>query len=189
MKKNSSCRILIVEDCDDQANLLRLLLDRDDYEIDVAADGVDALEKLKTFKPSLVITDLLMPRMDGFELCAALKNDSSLGDIPVLVLTTQGEIKDVLNALQAGANFYFTKPFDRQFLRDWVFLFCSQVRSREFPADEIEKFQFITGSQTLSVNRRHALEFLLNNFKRLNLKKASCFKVLSEMTRNGNPRP
>ena len=128
--KISSCRILIVEDCDDQANLLRLLLDSDDHQIEVAGDGVDALEKLKTFKPSLVITDLVMPRMDGFELCAALKNDSSLHDIPVLVLTTQGEIKDVLNALQAGANFYFTKPFDRQFLRDWVSLFCSQARSR-----------------------------------------------------------
>ena len=101
--------ILIVEDSPTQTKLLRLILEEKGYIIDSALNGVKALECIRRQKPNLVITDIIMPEMDGFALCKALKSDPDLKHIPVMLLTSLSDPQDVIKALQAGADNFSDK--------------------------------------------------------------------------------
>lgn len=108
--------ILIVEDSPTQAEKLRYLLEQQGYRARVAKNGSEALSLLQEFRPSLVITDVLMPMMNGYELCAAIKKQERIRDIPVILLTSLSDPKDVVEALKCGANNFITKPYDNAYL-------------------------------------------------------------------------
>ncbi len=100
--------ILVVDDEPQITRVLRTTLNAQGYEIRVANDGETALEILKDFTPDLVITDLMMPNMNGIELCRRLRKVSQ---VPVLVLSVRGEERSKIEALDSGADDYITKPF------------------------------------------------------------------------------
>jgi len=104
-------RILLAEDDND----LRFLLERvlgTFAEVVAVVDGVDALMKLEEgFEPHLLITDVMMPRLDGMQLLEAVKNRPETSKIPVIVLTAKGTPKDVISGINKGARSYITKPF------------------------------------------------------------------------------
>jgi PAS domain S-box-containing protein len=108
--------ILIVEDSPTQAESLKHLLQRKGYRVMVADDGDQALEFLGERKPTLVITDILMPGMDGYELCKRIKSDEINGDIPVILLTSLANSEDVLEGLACGADNFITKPYSEEYL-------------------------------------------------------------------------
>jgi len=108
--------ILIVEDSPTQTKLLRLILEENGYIVNSAPNGVKALEHIRNKKPDLIITDVVMPEMDGFALCKALKSDPDLRLIPVMLLTSLSNPQDVINGLQAGADNFLTKPYEGAFL-------------------------------------------------------------------------
>ncbi len=114
MKKETS--ILIVEDSPTQALVLRHLLEEREYRVKAAESGKEALKILERHKPSLIISDIVMPEMDGFELTAAIKRDKRLCDIPVILLTALSDPEDVIRGLEAQVDFYLTKPYDDEFL-------------------------------------------------------------------------
>jgi PAS domain S-box-containing protein len=109
-------RILIAEDSATQAEQLRYLLEQQGFCPLVAADGLRALEIARNRKPALVIADILMPAMDGYELCRQIKADTTLREIPVILLTSLSDANDVLEALKCGANNFLTKPYDSSHL-------------------------------------------------------------------------
>ncbi len=109
-------RILIVEDSPTQALVLRHLLEERGYLVDAAASGKEALEILRRHKPTLIISDIVMPEMDGFELTGAIKKDKGLSEIPVILLTALSDPEDVIRGLEAQVDFYLTKPYDDDFL-------------------------------------------------------------------------
>jgi len=109
-------RILIVEDSPTQALALRHLLEERGYRVDAAASGKEALEVLRRRKPTLIISDIVMPEMDGFELTGAIKKDKGLREIPVILLTALSDPEDVIRGLEAQVDFYLTKPYDDDFL-------------------------------------------------------------------------
>jgi CheY-like chemotaxis protein len=113
-------RILIVDDDEDARILLIRALDKSALTVDVltAGDGVRALELLEEARPHALITDVMMPRMDGFRLCAAVRADPATADIPVIVLTALESERDRQRGLSAGADSYFTKPFNWRVLTD-----------------------------------------------------------------------
>ena len=80
-------------------------------DVTVATDGLDALEKAKSSPPDVIVTDLMMPRMDGLTLARQLKADPSLAKVPVVILTARTNPRDVIAGINAGARFYVTKPF------------------------------------------------------------------------------
>jgi PAS domain S-box-containing protein len=109
-------RLLIVEDSPTQALALMHLLEERGYRVDAAASGKEALEILQRRKPALIISDIVMPEMDGFELAGAIKNDKRLCEIPVILLTALSDPEDVIRGLEAQVDFYLTKPYDDDFL-------------------------------------------------------------------------
>ena len=109
--------ILIVDDESYGRETLEALLTQEDYQLVSAASGREALEKAVTHPPDIVLLDVMMPKMDGFEVCARLRADTRLAEVPVLLLTALDDRGSRLRGLAAGADDFITKPFDRVELR------------------------------------------------------------------------
>ncbi|MFD0821383.1 response regulator transcription factor [Micromonospora zhanjiangensis] len=103
-----SARVLVAEDDPKQANLIRLYLQREGYGVLVVGDGRTALDRARTRRPDLVILDVMMPVVDGLDVCRILRAES---DVPVLMLTARSTEEDVLLGLDIGADDYLTKPY------------------------------------------------------------------------------
>ena len=101
--------VLIVEDDPNIRELLQLYLEKDGYAVTLAADGGQGLEKFRSIKPDLVLLDVMMPVLDGWEVCKAIRQESN---IPVIMLTAKGETDDKVMGLKTGADDYVTKPFE-----------------------------------------------------------------------------
>ena len=104
--------ILAVDDDVDILDLLEISLESDGYDVITAGDGLDAIAKAKSHVPDLIVLDLMMPKMDGFEVIDNLRLDSQTRAIPVIMLTARAQITEKLQGLDAGADDYITKPFD-----------------------------------------------------------------------------
>lgn len=104
-------RILLVDDEPDVRLIVRTTL-QDKYEIVEAHDGLDALEKVERYEPDFIIMDVMMPLMDGFEACLAIRRTPAFKDIPVMFLSALGKKDDIKKGYSSGANLYLTKPFD-----------------------------------------------------------------------------
>ena len=101
--------VLIVEDDPNIRELLQLYLEKDGYAVTLAADGGQGLSKFRAIKPDLVLLDVMMPVMDGWAVCRAIRQESNT---PVIMLTAKGETDDKVTGLKAGADDYVTKPFE-----------------------------------------------------------------------------
>jgi two-component system phosphate regulon response regulator PhoB len=104
-------RIIVVEDESDIAKVLEYNLAREGYQVEVMADGAEAVDRIVEVAPDLVLLDLMLPGMDGLEVCRTLKQDPAARDIPVIMVTAKGEETDVVLGLELGADDYVTKPF------------------------------------------------------------------------------
>ncbi len=104
-------KILIADDRSEVVELVRVSLEGEDYQIIDASDGKEALEKIRKEKPDLVLLDVVMPKMDGFEVLSKLKKDPQTREIPVIMLTAQGQKLDQEKGRRLGARDYITKPF------------------------------------------------------------------------------
>ena len=101
--------VLIVEDDKNIADLLQMYLEKEGYAVTTAADGGQGLIKFRAIKPDLVLLDLMMPVMDGWSVCRAIRAESQT---PVIMLTAKGETDDKVAGLKSGADDYITKPFE-----------------------------------------------------------------------------
>jgi DNA-binding response OmpR family regulator len=108
---NVKRRVLVVDDEPSIAKILKKQLEVAGYEVDVAVDGLEGLNKAKAWKPELILLDVMLPKMNGHEVCAALKKDETTQQIPVLMLTAKARRQDQDEGLQSGANGFLTKPF------------------------------------------------------------------------------
>lgn len=120
--------VLIVEDEPELRNYLRKMLKGCFKEVYVAGDGVEGLEMITRNMPDLVVSDVIMPRMDGFELCKHIKTSLSIGHIPVLLLTSQTDAESTMQGYKLGADMYVAKPFDLDFL---LTVMQNQLKNRE----------------------------------------------------------
>jgi len=105
-------KILIVDDELDSLIPLKRALEAEDYQVVEASSGMEAIEKTRSGHPDMILLDLMMPGMDGFEVCNVLKADPLTGHIPIIMLTAKGEIDDKIEGIETGADDYVTKPFD-----------------------------------------------------------------------------
>ena len=105
-------RVLVV---DDEVNIVRLIqvnLERQGYQVETANNGAQALAKIRESRPDLLVSDVMMPEMDGFELLANVRRDPVLNDLPVIMLTAKAQDADVMRGYTHGADMYLTKPFN-----------------------------------------------------------------------------
>jgi two-component system alkaline phosphatase synthesis response regulator PhoP len=105
-------KILIVDDELDTLLPLKRALEMEDFKVIEAQDGVAALEKVKAETPDLVLLDLMLPKLNGFEVCQRLKQDETTSSIPIIMLTAKSETSDKIEGIGIGADDYVTKPFD-----------------------------------------------------------------------------
>ena len=105
-------RVLVVEDSPTQAQMLHAILEAGGFEVEVAADGVAGLERIRERDFDAVLSDIMMPRMDGYELCKLLKSQHQTSRIPVLLVTTLDHPEDIVCGIEAGADNYVLKPFE-----------------------------------------------------------------------------
>ncbi|MFH1653544.1 MAG: response regulator [Pseudomonadota bacterium] len=111
-----SARILIIEDEKDLVELLEVRLNSLGYETIVAYDGKQGLEMARTEKPDLIILDIMMPKLYGYDVCRFLKSDDEYRHIPIIILTVKDQEEDKIIGKAVGADEYITKPFDPAFL-------------------------------------------------------------------------
>jgi len=112
-----NARLLVVEDDLDIANMLKIYFTGLQYAVDVANRGRDALEKTRQVLPHLIVLDIMLPDIDGYEVCRTLRTNTRTSHIPVIFLTQKDERSDKLQGLELGADDYITKPFDIEELK------------------------------------------------------------------------
>lgn len=187
--------ILVAEDSPTQAEQLRYLLDQAGYQVTVAANGRDALAAARASRPALVVSDINMPEMDGYELCAAIKADPALAGIPVILLTSLTEPDDVLRGIAARADGYCTKPYEQDHILSRVRFHLDNPPQ---PADEdaAPGVEINSGGvrHVITSGRREILTLLLSSYEnavRQNRQLALAHQQVSDLNRQleeGNKR-
>ncbi|MGB7992790.1 response regulator [Methanoregula sp.] len=166
-KNGRPFHILIVEDSRVQAEILKHILESKGYITAVAENGRNALDLISQKKPDLIISDVIMPVMNGYDLCKEIKKENSTRNIPIILLTALSDSKDVALALQAGADNFITKPYQSEY-------FLKRVKTiLETPVDPVETFpetkpiKFSQSGKTyeIAMDRPKILEFLLSAYE------------------------
>jgi two-component system response regulator ResD len=127
--------ILVVDDEEPIRELVRLYLEKEGFSVAMAADGEEAVQKARTLKPQLIILDIMLPRLDGWDVCREVRR---FADIPIIMLTAKGEEFDKVLGLELGADDYLTKPFSPRELVARVKAILRRAAPEE-PADADEK--------------------------------------------------
>ncbi|MBI5590730.1 MAG: response regulator [Deltaproteobacteria bacterium] len=163
---SNGVEILIVEDSRTQAAELSIILKRRNYRTAIARDGKKALEWLNERKPALVISDIIMPEMDGYELCRQISNREDLKGLTVILLTSLSDARDVIKGLECGAGGFIVKPYRENYL-----LQCIQ-RALTNGRDQEEKKQpppieigFASEKYLITADRQQILNLLLSTYE------------------------
>ncbi len=112
----SKAKLLVVDDEEDILQLVRYNLTKEGYDIICVTTGEEAVRRAKIEQPDLILLDLMLPGVDGFEVCRQLKRDETTAAIPIVMLTAKGEDADIVTGLELGADDYITKPFSPKVL-------------------------------------------------------------------------
>jgi DNA-binding response OmpR family regulator len=104
--------VLVIDDDPVIVKLLRVNFELEGFTVITAGDGLEGVERAKTERPDVVISDIMMPTMNGLELVSTLKSDAETADLPVLLLSAKAQMADVQRGFELGADDYVTKPFD-----------------------------------------------------------------------------
>ncbi|MGH7845270.1 MAG: GAF domain-containing protein, partial [Candidatus Binatia bacterium] len=158
--------ILIAEDSPTQAEQLRYLLDKNGYEVTVTANGNEALAAARERKPALIISDIIMPDIDGYTLCKEVKSQEKLKDIPVMLLTSLSSPIDIVQGLQCGSDNFIRKPYDEKYLlaRIGYILATRELRKSEKTQVGME-IEFAGQRHFISSERRQILDLLLSTYE------------------------
>jgi len=158
--------ILIVEDSLTQALKLQYILEQYDYSVEVANNGQAALDYLREHTPALVISDIVMPEMDGYEMCRRIKEKESLKGVPVILLTSLSDPVDVIRGLQCGADNFITKPYQEDFLISRVKSVLINRELRKTASAEWGFKIFFKGEQyTITSDRMQMVDLLFSSFE------------------------
>jgi signal transduction histidine kinase len=157
--------ILIAEDSPTQAERLKHILTQQGYRVMHAPNGRKALEEAHRNKPTLIISDVVMPEMDGYELCRRIKAESGTADIPVILVTTLSDPQDVIRGLECGADNFILKPYDERYLigRVQFVLLNREVRKAEQTGMGVEVY-FNDQKHFITADRLQILNLLLSTY-------------------------
>jgi DNA-binding response OmpR family regulator len=104
--------VVLVDDEPNIRETVAFILEAEGVEVSTGSDGVEGLEAVRRCRPKVVLLDVMMPRMDGYEVCKAIRQDADLAGVFVMILTARGQKSDEVKALEVGADLYMSKPFD-----------------------------------------------------------------------------
>jgi diguanylate cyclase (GGDEF)-like protein len=157
--------ILVVDDSRVQAKLLKDLLESRGYAVRVATNGQEALHLIRDKRPTLIISDIVMPVMNGYDMCYALKQDPGYKNVPVILLTSLSDIEDIVLGLMAQADYYLTKPYSNEYLLSTI---ASILTQPSLPAEESPDAPLeVTINQSkhaITASRRQMMSLLLSTY-------------------------
>ena len=158
--------ILIVEDSPTQAERLRRLIQSLHYNARVAANGQLALAAIRERKPHLVLSDIVMPEMNGYDLCRAIKSDPTLRDIPVILVTSLNDPKDIIRGIECGADNFIRKPYAEDYLLNRISHMLMNQKLRKNQNVEIGIALYL-GDQKHFINaeRQQILDLLISTYE------------------------
>jgi signal transduction histidine kinase/DNA-binding response OmpR family regulator len=158
--------ILIVEDSPTQALQLQYILEQHGYRGSVAENGRAALTFMHQHQPTMVISDILMPEMDGYQLCRHIKADAGLAEIPVILLTSLSDPTDVIRGLECGADNFIVKPYDEEFLLSRIQYILANRRLRRGERTQMGLEIFFAGqTYFITSDRLQILNMLLSTYE------------------------
>ncbi|MBN2200577.1 response regulator [bacterium] len=161
-----NAEILIVEDSHTQAQHLRHVLELNRYKVTIAYNGEEACQALLKFKPTIVISDVVMPEMDGYELCRRIKQNEETRKIPVILLTQLSSPHDIIKGLECGADHFITKPYNKEHLLSHLQYICvnRELRKNSMADLGIEIF-FAGHKHFLTSDRIQILDLLFSTYE------------------------
>lgn len=174
-----------MEDSKTQQRHLALLLERGGFRVSAAGNGAEALSLLAERQPALVISDVMMPEMDGYELCRRIKEDPALSGIPVILVTFLSEPLDVVRGLEAGADNFVMKPYEADFLLSRIRRTLSASQKKDPCALPECPLEMDGKEYQIRSDRRQALEILLSTYETALLKNER-LKAAQEELRKAN---
>jgi signal transduction histidine kinase/CheY-like chemotaxis protein len=179
---NNPRRILVVEDSTTQAMELQDMLERNGYNVLALKNGVEALAEIDAYKPVIVISDIIMPEMDGYQLCEQIKKSESLKHVYVMLLTSLSKPQEVVQSLRCGADRFFTKPYDEDLLLSTIRSLLANDRQPD--VDERKQcVNFVHGDKqySLAASPAQTINLLISTYDAAVKKNYELTKVQSEL--------
>jgi len=196
----TTATILIAEDSPTQAEKLKYILKGQNYRVVAAVNGRAALELARREKPTLVISDVVMPEMDGYQLCHEIKSDQALSDIPVILVTTLSDPQDVIRGLECRADNFIIKPYDERYLLSRVQFVLVNHAIREadracigvevyfhgqrhfITADRLQILNLLLSTYEAAIQRNQELTLAKNELRRSNASLEAANKELESFS-------
>jgi two-component system cell cycle response regulator len=177
-------KILVVEDSPTQAlQLQHLLTEKGKFQVHVAGNGNEALSWLEENSPTLVISDIVMPEVDGYELCRRIKAQERLQDVPILLLSTLSEPEDIIDGLTSGADNFLTKPYEADELLSRIEYILVNQSLRGPSRPEMSMDVFFSGKRySITSNRLQIIDLLLSTYESALKQKEELERTLRELT-------
>jgi DNA-binding response OmpR family regulator len=165
--RGNPVHVLIVEDSRTQAEMLKSTLEKHGYIATVADNGRSALEMIDAVNPDVIISDVVMPVMDGYEFCRTVKNDERYQHIPVILLTMLTDSKDVVYAMVSGADNFITKPCQGDYLVSRLKKIISQKKAGAASQLAERPIEFLLSGKKFSIshNRHQIIELLMSAYE------------------------
>jgi DNA-binding response OmpR family regulator len=197
----SALRILIAEDSATQARQLQYILEQQGYRVTAASNGRLALEAALRDKPALIISDVVMPEMNGYELCRRIKSDEQLSDVPVILVTTLSDPHDVIRGLECRADNFILKPYEAEQLLhriQFVLVNSSMRRSEQsgmgveivfggqqhfITADRLQILNLLLSTYEAAMQRNHELTTTRDTLRETNLQLEQLTRELEDRVR------
>jgi DNA-binding response OmpR family regulator len=184
MEKANIETILIVEDSPTQLLILKNLLEKNGFKVEKSTDGENALISARSKKPDLIISDIFMPKMTGYELCEALKKDTALKSVPVILLTTMSASESIVKAINTGADYFVPKPYDENYLISKIRSILS-TKALSQNHDKKETMQIVVDGveHTIFASQHQILNLLLSTYDAVVQKNNDLDKAQKELRR------
>jgi len=161
---NTQNKILVVDDDPINRDFFQLMLSKLGFTVEESSDGIDALGKLKKFHPDLILLDNIMPRMTGFELTKALKEDPKYREIPIIMFSALDDVQDKLTSFELGVDDYITKPFN---FSEVLARIKAALRNRELFAQIVVRESRLILAEALNRDMKQTLSDFVKNLDNL----------------------
>jgi two-component system cell cycle response regulator len=182
---DQSVEILIVEDSHTQAEQLRHVLEVNRYKVTIAYNGDEALDALVRRRPTIVISDVIMPGMDGYELCRRIKRMEDAKHIPVILLTQLSSPHDIIKGLECGADHFITKPYNKDYLLSHIqYIFVNRELRKTSMADLGIEIFFAGQKHFLTSDRIQILDLLFSTYEAVMQKNRELEQINAKLLRS-----
>ena len=175
-------KVLIAEDSVTQAMQLQHILEKNGYDVTAVSNGSEALRSIKKSKPLIVISDIIMPEMDGYELCRQIKANESYGDISVILLTALSQPQAVIWALQCGADKFLTKPYNENHLISTIQHLNENLKRQDPPQKGID-IAYSGETYFIDSTRSQIINLLLSTYETAVTKNLELIEAQAELKR------